>query len=88
MDSPDYPAYLKVNNAWTAEARRLINQREARSTFYDAAETVDQMIAYEKSLNGRMHSGFFLQTQLLSIEEETGEYYLRKIYFSNQRANR
>ena len=36
----------KENNARAAEARRLINQREARSTFYDAAETVGQMITF------------------------------------------
>ena len=29
-----------------AEARRVINYRDARNTFFDAAETVDQMIAF------------------------------------------
>ena len=36
----------KENNVRVAEARRVINCRDARNTFFDAAETVDQMIEF------------------------------------------
>ena len=36
----------KENNVKVAEARRVINYRDARNTFFDAAETVDQMIEF------------------------------------------
>ena len=36
----------KENNVKVADARRVINYRDARNTFFDAAETVDQMIEF------------------------------------------
>ena len=36
----------RENNVRVAEARRVINYRDARNTFFDAAETVDQMIEF------------------------------------------
>ena len=36
----------KENNVKVAEARRVINYRDVRNTFFDAAETVDQMIEF------------------------------------------
>ena len=36
----------KENNVKVAEARRVINHRDVRNTFFDAAETVDQMIEF------------------------------------------
>ena len=36
----------KDNNVKVAEARRVINYRDARNAFFDAAETVDQMIEF------------------------------------------
>ena len=36
----------KENNARTGEATRIINARDARNNFFDAAETVSQMIEF------------------------------------------
>ena len=43
----------KENNVKVAEARRVINYRDARNTFFDAAETVDQMIEFGYIRPGR-----------------------------------
>ena len=43
----------RENNVRVAEARRVINYRDARNTFFDAGETVDQMIEFGYIRPGR-----------------------------------
>ena len=82
-----------INNAVTANTRSLINDRERSNRFFDAAETIEQMIdlGYTTQQRDREWS---LSPNMLEREQgdrvviETRNFYLREIYFANRRVNR
>ena len=59
----------KENNVRVAEARRIINHHDARNTFFDAAETVDQMIEFGYISAGRDHF-WFLPPNMYEHEQD------------------
>ena len=76
------------NNVRVAEARRIINYRDVRNTFFDAAETVGQMIEFGYiSAEREILFGFSLQTcmsmsrmiglSLMSEPDILGRYFLQ-----------
>ena len=82
----------KENNAQTGEARRIINARDARNNFFDAAETVSQMVEFGCVSADRDRYWFHPPNVDEERSERSSQYvrdhYLREIYFANRRVNK
>jgi len=72
-----------------AAVTKIRNDREARNTFYDAAETVTQMMEFGYIPQNRNRPWFYpdISEEELHepISQHTRERYLREIFFMNQR---
>ena len=83
----------KENNVRVAEARRTINYRDARNTFFDAAETVGQMIEFGY-ISAERDRFWFLPPNMYEHEEDDRAVtdvrarYLREIFFANRHPRR
>ena len=81
------------NNVRVAEARRVINYRDARNTFFDAAETVDQMIEFGY-ISEERDRFWFLRPNMYEYEQgdravlDIRARYLREIFFANRNPRR
>ena len=83
----------KNNNVSVAEARRIINYRDARNAFFDAAETVGQMIEFGY-ISTESDQFWFLPPNM--YEHERGDRavtdvrarYFREIFFANRNPRR
>ena len=84
------------NNVKVAEARRVINYRDARNTFFDAAETVDQMIEFgyiryprQERNRPRYLPPNVTQDELDErIAADTRARHLREVFFANRHPRR
>ena len=83
----------KKTNIRVAEARRIINYRDARNTFFDAAETVDQMIEFGY-VSAESDRFWFLPPNTYEHDQrdravnDVRERYRREIFFANRSMNR
>ena len=77
------------NNALMhAEVTRIRNDRDAKNTFYDAAETVTQVIEFGYIPQVRQRPWFYPDISEEELREPISQYtrdrYLREIFFMNQ----
>ena len=83
----------RENNMRHGEATRIINARDARNNFFDAAETVGQMIEFGY-LSEERDRFWFLPPNMHEFDRgdwavsDVRSRYLREIYFANRRVNR
>ena len=83
----------RENNVRVAEARRVINYRDARNTFFDAAETVDQMIEFGYIRPGRSRCRFLPpdvdeNEQDDRVAADIRARHLREVFFANRHPRR
>ena len=83
----------KENNVRVAEARRVINYRDARNTFFDAAETVDQMIEFGYIRPGRNRCRYLPPNVDENEHDERvasdiRARHLREVFFANRHPRR
>ena len=84
------------NNVKVAEARRVINYRDARNTFFDAAETVEQMIefGYIRPTRPERNRPRYLPPNVTQdelderIAADARARHLREVFFANRHPRR
>ena len=82
-----------INNDVTRQARYLINSRDARHNFFDAAETIDQMIEFGYATTQR-DAEWFLPPNMYPRDQddriiiERRNHYIREVYGATRRVNR
>ena len=83
----------REDNVRVAEARRVINYRDARNAFFDAAETVDQMIEFG-NISEERDRFWFLPPNMCEHEQDDRAVtdvrarYLREVFFANRHPRR